>query len=112
MYYSILLNPFKYGLYSLQLISHKVLRRLVPFLFCTGWLASLFLAKTDDFYMWSAWVFSGFIGMGLFGLVAQKHLPKVLLLPTFMMMSNIAMMRGVINAMSGKRTVVWVPTRD
>ena len=112
MYYSTLLNPFKYGLYSLQLISHKVLRRLVPFLFCIGWLASLFLANTGEVYWWSAWVFSGFVGMGLFGLAAQKYLPKVLLLPTFMMMSNIAMMRGVMNAMTGKRTVVWVPTRD
>jgi len=112
MYYSTLLNPFKYGLYALQLFSHKVLRRLVPFLFAAAWLTSIGLAMRADIYLWSAWLFSGFVAVALMGLMSKKYLPRVLLLPTFLFMANIAMMRGVINAVSGKRTVVWVPTRD
>jgi len=112
MYYSTLLNPFKYGLYSLQLFSHKVLRRLVPFLFCIAWVTSIILAMRADVYLWAAWLLSGFVVFALMGLVSQKYLPRVLLLPTFLLMANVAMMRGVINAISGKRTVVWVPTRD
>lgn len=112
MHFSALLNPFKYGLYSLQLFSHKVLRRLVPFLFCTAWVASIFLAVRADVYLWSAWVFSGFVALALLGLVSQKYLPRVLLLPSFLFMANVAMMRGVINAMTGKRTVIWLPSRE
>lgn len=112
MFYSTLLNPFKYGLYSLQLFSHKVLRRLVPFLFCTAWLTSITLAMRADVYLWAASLCSGFVGLALIGLMSQKYLPRVLLLPTFLLMANVAMMRGVINAISGKRTVVWVPARD
>ncbi|MFQ5627680.1 MAG: glycosyltransferase family 2 protein, partial [bacterium] len=40
-----LLNPFQYGFYSVELFSHKVLRRLVPFFLLTAFISNILLSS-------------------------------------------------------------------
>ena len=46
-----LLNPFKYGLFSWQLFSHKLCRWLVPFFLVLAFIANAALAFSSHFYL-------------------------------------------------------------
>ena len=112
MMMSTLLNPFKFGFYSIQLFSHKVLRRLVPFLAVLFFLVSLAVAGAGPFYMaLAAAQIAGLLAAGLAWLL-QAHLPGWALIPVFIIAGNLAMALGVINVMIGKRSDRWTPARS
>ena len=49
-----LLNPLRYGFYAIVLLSHKVLRRLVPFFLLVLAVASWLLHRHHEFYLFAA----------------------------------------------------------
>ncbi len=108
-----LLNPGRSGIYALQLFSHKVLRRLVPFLMVALFLVSLTLVASGPFYL-LAFLAQAFVyGLGLIGLLvpSARKLPGVRHV-FFGLMAMTAMATGLINYYRGKRSTIWTPARD
>jgi glycosyltransferase involved in cell wall biosynthesis len=107
-----LLNPFRYGLFSWQLASHKLFRWLLPYAFMTLLVSNIFLGKTALFYR--AFLLLQLCGYGL-GLVVwalEDRLDfKVLKLPAFFLMGNAATLVAWVNFWLGEKYVVWEPSR-
>lgn len=113
MLMSELLNPFRYGIYSLQLFSHKVLRRLNPFMLVLLFAVTLCLLMQSTLY---SLTFSLQAGFYLSALLAWKinwirRVPG-LSIPLFFVMGHMAMGLGVWKAISGALpTERWSPVR-
>jgi cellulose synthase/poly-beta-1,6-N-acetylglucosamine synthase-like glycosyltransferase len=109
-----LLNPFRYGFYSLALFSHKVLRRLIPFFLLILLACSFFLRSNTPLY---AVAFAGqilFFVMALIGYFSRRTgigRLKILYIPFFYCLANAAALTAVIKVFSGKRIELWQPQR-
>jgi cellulose synthase/poly-beta-1,6-N-acetylglucosamine synthase-like glycosyltransferase len=109
-----LLNPFEYGFFSIQLFSHKVLRRLVAIPLLLISISAPTLWGRGLFYKAVTLSQLGLHSAGLLGFLAQGSRLgqlKVLSLPFFFEMVNIAALLAAINVVRGKRHAVWVPQR-
>lgn len=109
-----LLNPFQYGFFAIQLLSHKVLRRLMAIpLFVLAATAPLLWAR-GRFYRVATLLQLGLHGAALVGLLARgSRISKLKLfsLPFFFDMVNIASLVAAINVLRGKRQDIWVTQR-
>jgi cellulose synthase/poly-beta-1,6-N-acetylglucosamine synthase-like glycosyltransferase len=109
-----LLNPLRFGFYSLVLLTHKVLRRLTP-LFLAGALAgSLINVGNHPFYMWSVWAQGSFYTLAAVGgLFRSTRFGKsrIVAVPFFFCLANAAALVACIDVMRGKRVAVWQPKR-
>lgn len=112
MHFSELLNPFRHGLYSVQLISHKLLRRLTPFLVLFLMISGFGLADQGLAYPLLSSLLLAFATIGALGFAFRDRLPKLFAAPVFFVVMSVAMMLGVLNAMMGRRTVTWSPARS
>ncbi|MCK5127035.1 MAG: glycosyltransferase family 2 protein [candidate division Zixibacteria bacterium] len=107
-----LLNPFKYGLYSFKIFSHKLSRWLVPFyLFCVL-AANIFLLSSHMVY-WAA--LAGQILLYLLALTAfiVPRLNDITFfrIPFFFVMVNWSIVVSWYYFIIGKDFVVWEPTK-
>ena len=108
------LNPFKYGVFSIFLISHKLLRWLAPFPILAATLGILALA------------FAGIptgqvlvLGLALFATLAwvahffgnRRGLPAVLLAPYYFVRVNWSSLLGLLDAWRGNIQVTWQTSR-
>ena len=109
-----LLNPFEYGFFAIQLLSHKVLRRLMAIpLFVLAATAPLLWAR-GRFYRIATLLQFGFHGAALVGFLARGTRIgklKIFSLPFFFDMVNIASLVAAANVLRGKRQDVWVTQR-
>ncbi len=110
-----LLNPFRFGFYSVILFSHKVLRRLVPlilvWLFVTSWV----LADVHVFYLAASVAQTIFYALAFTGfLLRRKRLgrSKFLYIPFFYCLANMAALIAIMRLLRGKRIELWQPQRD
>jgi len=105
-----LLNPFHFGFYSLQLFSHKVLRRLVVF--------PLLLLLILVPWMWLAGGWLAVVAaleLAFYGLAAAGYLLSAtrmgrwppLALPHFFCLVNVAAMVATINVLLGRTIERW-----
>jgi cellulose synthase/poly-beta-1,6-N-acetylglucosamine synthase-like glycosyltransferase len=110
-----LLNPFRYGFYSLQLFSHKVLRRLVVFPLLLMAVVTPLLWN-DDWPFRVATVIEGlFFLAAAIGLVCSRRrlpTPKVIAVPFFFCMVNAAVLVAVWKVLFGQRIELWQPNRE
>ncbi|MEL6168261.1 MAG: glycosyltransferase family 2 protein [Pseudomonadota bacterium] len=113
MTHSHLLNPVRSGLYAVQLFSHKVLRRLVPFLMVALFVVNLALLGQGAFYQITFALQTLLYAAGLIGLLvpAARVLPGIRH-AFFGLMALGAMALGLINYYRGKRSTIWAPVRD
>jgi cellulose synthase/poly-beta-1,6-N-acetylglucosamine synthase-like glycosyltransferase len=108
-----LLNPLRYGFFSFELVSHKVLRWLVPLflvalllvnaaLLDSGWIYSLALAAQVAFYL-----------LALAGYAARRssRMPALLSIPYYFCLVNVASARGILDAFRGKTYTTWTTVR-
>lgn len=113
MAYKSLLNPLTHGWYAWQLLSHKALRRLTPFLILLLFLLNLALIGERWFYSLLAWfqiVLCVLITAAALNAWVRK-LPVVRQL-FFFAISNVAMALGLIRYMTGRRSTLWSPVRE
>jgi cellulose synthase/poly-beta-1,6-N-acetylglucosamine synthase-like glycosyltransferase len=109
-----LLNPLRHGFYSVQLFSHKVLRRQMVFPLLVLLITSSLLAASSPFYLvaiacqivFSAAALAGYLLSG-----TQFGQMKPISLPFFFCMVNIACLFATFNSLTGKRVVLWEPQR-
>ena len=105
------------GFYSLQLLSHKLFRHLVPFFLLPMLAAHLLLAVAGD-GGWGAaarWLLVphlGFYALALAGLLL-RHRPagrlRPLSVPYYFTLVNTAAFLGVLAVLAGRRLHAWTP---
>jgi cellulose synthase/poly-beta-1,6-N-acetylglucosamine synthase-like glycosyltransferase len=106
-----LLNPAKHGWVSFQLLSHKVLRWLVPFF--------LIMLFTSNAVLWSrSWyglLFGlqvAFYAFALLAMIVPMHLFwKPLGLPLYFCTLNAAALRSILEVVRGRKYAVWETAR-
>jgi cellulose synthase/poly-beta-1,6-N-acetylglucosamine synthase-like glycosyltransferase len=108
-----LLNPFRYGAFAWMLLSHKVCRWLVPW---AALLALVALAALAPVHPLAAWMTGLALAAGLLGLAGftvpeTKSLPRLLRLPAYLLMGNLAALHASLRATRGGRNAMWEPTR-
>lgn len=109
-----LLNPFRYGFYSLILFSHKVLRRLVPWFLVLSFTSSVVLSPANSFCIAAALAQSLLYCLGGCGyLLRGTNLGRArfLSLPFFYCMANAAALVASIKLLCGERIEQWQPQR-
>jgi biofilm PGA synthesis N-glycosyltransferase PgaC len=111
--------PWRYGLFSLCLFSHKVFRRLAPVflagLFAASWTLSaryppffwLSLAQCGFYFLPAALVESGFLRAAAF-----KPLRKPIATAYYFTLGNVGTFLGILDFILGKRVSKWSATRQ
>jgi cellulose synthase/poly-beta-1,6-N-acetylglucosamine synthase-like glycosyltransferase len=110
-----LLNPRKHGFYSVQLLCHKVLRRLMVVPLAAMWLTSLLAArKGGRFWLLAAAAQSGGYALGAIGLVVRVpgKVGRFVQLASYFVMINAASAVAVWNLLRGRRITTWEPARS
>ena len=109
-----LLNPFRYGFYSAQLLWHKVLRRTMVFPLLVVLLLDPFLLGRGDLYRWLMAAQLAVYGAALVHVVVRRT-PlgrlKLLSIPFFFCLVNAAVLVATWNIVRGYRIDVWEPKR-
>lgn len=113
MVLSELLDPFKYGVYSLQLFSHKVLRRLTPFLLLIFFVVNGLICDTGTWYLFTWWAQIVLYGLAVVAwrTPTMRRVPGIGI-PLFFVSGHLAMGMGVIKAMRGGISNKWTPVRS
>lgn len=109
-----MLNPFKAGFYAVQLVSHKVLRYLVPVLLVTLLAASIALARTSIFFaVIAAAQLLFFLTAALSGVLEHFGVSNRLLsLPRYFVLTNLAALLAFYEFLKGNRYAHWEPIRE
>jgi hypothetical protein len=109
-----MMNPFKSGFYAIQLLSHKLLRYAIP-LFLVGALASaIWLSETSMAFALITMVQVAFYAAGTLGwiLVKTGWNIRLLTIPFYFILGNIAIVRGFAKFLRGERYAKWEPARS
>ena len=108
-----LLNPLRWGLYSIQLISHKLLRYTIPFFLIMAFITSLTLFNLSPFYKASVIVQTLFYGAAFSGLVLERFSLRssLLALPQYFVIANLASLAGFYRFLTGAKYRTWNPVR-
>ena len=105
------LNPVRYGLFSFQVWSHKVMRWLVPAFMVLLLVASVALARVHPLYAWA--LAAQCVG---YGTVLAAHVaPRLRVyapvrLAYFFVQVNLALGRAGLAFLRGRRIVTWDPS--
>jgi hypothetical protein len=110
-----LLLPWRGGFYSIQVLSHKVLRRFLPFFLSTALAASVWLVTASS--VW--WLVLGpqllFYGLAVGGWLGRGHAwgrARPLWIPYYFCLVNAAAAVAVVSVLSGVRFERWEVTRE
>jgi len=105
------LNPFKFGWFSFQVMSHKLMRWLVPWFMLLALISNILVVGDSSIYCISLFL------QGLFYLVALLPLKFTSLrdssafkLPFFFLQVNKAIAHATVRFLSGTRMTVWTPS--
>jgi cellulose synthase/poly-beta-1,6-N-acetylglucosamine synthase-like glycosyltransferase len=109
-----LLNPLRGGFYSIELLSHKVMRYLVPVFLAMTLASSLALAGRAPFYTLAAVAQVAFYAAAAFGwLLGRAGLrSRLLALPAYFVLSNAAAVVAFYKFLRGERYARWEPIRE
>jgi len=104
-----LMNPLRYGIFSWQLISHKLLRWLVPLFMAIAFIANMVLGFSKRVYL------VVFICHVLFYVMPSLSYTmglrsSLIKIPYFFVLVNRAIAVAWLNYIKGQRYVIWTPT--
>lgn len=120
------LNPFKYGMFSLSLFVNKVLRRMLPLslilLFLSSAALSLgdaeFLGPLGQFYFRIAFIMQAlFYLTAFFYPLVFRHITllkinKLVSIAYYFCIGNYGMLLGVLDFATGKKVKSWTPKKN
>ncbi len=112
--YREVLSISKHGLFAFQMISHKVLRYVIPvFLFCLL-VANFWLLEAREIFYYSFFGQVVFYLSSLIGWGANRLNIKIgpLAIPYYFTLVNVASIAGFVRFMAGGTQVVWDPQRN
>ncbi|MDT5063406.1 MAG: hypothetical protein QOH63_3865 [Acidobacteriota bacterium] len=110
-----MMNPFRSGFYAVQLISHKVLRYLVPVFLLIIFFSSLALAPRSLLYALLALAQICFYAAAFLSwLIESKGFRRnrLLALPQYFVLANLASLIAFYKFLSGERYARWEPIRE
>jgi cellulose synthase/poly-beta-1,6-N-acetylglucosamine synthase-like glycosyltransferase len=112
--YRRILNPFRHGLFAWQMISHKVLRYIVPIWLMMAYVASYFLTGYSEIYQIAFLGQSSFYLVALVGWAAGRMGLKIgpLAIPYYFVLANVALLFAFLKHQRGQAHVVWEPIRQ
>lgn len=106
------LNPFKFGLFSFQVFSHKIMRWLVPWFMILLLITSIPLWNENIFYSLILLGQLSFYLIASIGfLIKPLRSNKLIKLPFFFIQVNFALFHASILYLSGKRITKWEPSK-
>lgn len=105
------LNPFRHKLFAFQVISHKLMRWLVPWFLLSLLLTNALLASSSLFYAAIMLAQIAFYGLAL----ASHYIPSLLKNPIaklvyFFVQVNLALFDASCKFLAGERFTVWQPS--
>lgn len=106
------LNPFRYGLFSWQVFSHKLMRWLVPWFLLLLLIASVSLATEHWFYrlaLLGQVIFYLIVLLGSLSAQSRQHM--LVKVPYFFVQVNIAIAHASLEFLRGRRITVWQPSK-
>lgn len=111
-----LLNPFKYGIFSLELLSHKLLRWLTPFLLLLLFLTNIFLLHTHfifrlTFLLELITVFIALIHWLFLNSKKSAGIFSYFESIFYFYLVNLALLFAWVKFISGKREIIWEPSK-
>ena len=109
-----LLNPFRFGFFAVELLSHKLLRWLVPIMLVTILALNAVLCDRHLIYQVVFCLQLLFYSLAVVGNLLHKtrqDLPMILYIPFYFCLVNIACARGIVEAYIGKTYTTWSTAR-
>jgi len=101
---------FTRGFYSVELLSHKLVRHFVPLFMIPLFAASILLARVHPFYALALIGQAAIYGLAILGAVTRNsplgH-AKALAVPYYFCFVNAAALFGIVAVFSGRRTRAW-----
>lgn len=114
IYMKELFNFFRYGVFSLELFSHKILRLLMPALLAGLLTVSFILSGRAVFFLSFAVMQTLFYCAATAGYILQmksKKISKNLYIPLFFCVTNLGVLLGIIKFFNGQKKSIWEPAR-
>jgi glycosyltransferase involved in cell wall biosynthesis len=112
-----MLNPFKYGLFSWQIFSHKLCRWLVPFAMIVAFVSNVFLIANSYSISTSTSILyiCAFISQLIFYVVAllgiyNSFTKSFLKIPSFFVLVNLSILYAWFRYFKGEHLVRWNPS--
>ena len=108
-----LLNPFRFGFFSFKLISHKLLRWIVPAFLLAAFLSNIVLVAVDSTYWLYLVVQLVFYSLAALGAILRGRgsLSIVLYVPYYFCLVNYASAVGIFEAYKGNTYTTWTTAR-
>lgn len=108
-----MLNPVRSGFYAVQLLSHKVMRYLVPFFLMGLFIGSAVLASGALFYrMMFAAQLAGYACPALAWMLDRVGIrSRLLAFPQYFILANLASLIACYQFLRGERYARWEPIR-
>jgi len=109
-----LLDPRDHGFYALQLVSHKLLRRLMAVPLVALGATSAKLARRGTAYRVTCCAEAAVLGLGAAGMLLERRrrCGPLLAMPAYFCLVNLASLRALSNVIGGRRIDSWEPRRQ
>ncbi|MBV1920244.1 MAG: glycosyltransferase [Pseudomonadales bacterium] len=105
-----LFNPRNYGIYSLCLLSHKFIRRFVPFFGFLLLPVNILLVNAGDVFVAMLLLQIVFYSVAVLSLLDEgKRLPKIFSMAGYILLSSVGLGVGIVQFFQGKRFTFWSP---
>ena len=104
------LNPLRHGFFAWQMVSHKVMRWMVPVFLAVALIANLLLFE-DLFFRYLLYAQVAFYGMAVAGSIDTRFLGRAFpfYLPAYFCATNLGALFGLWSFVSGRRISTWKP---
>lgn len=111
-----LLHPLRYGVFSVQIISHKLLRWLVPLFMLALLIANMAIAGEKPIYALTLALQALFYVFALLGhllshILRGRAAPRILTIPYYFCLVNLASAMGIADAYRGRTYTTWATAR-
>jgi cellulose synthase/poly-beta-1,6-N-acetylglucosamine synthase-like glycosyltransferase len=108
-----LMNPLRHGGFAIELLSHKLLRWLVPGFLVVLFLANVVLATDSAYYRATLASQCLFYLLAALGWLLRRRpwLPRVIAIPYYFCLVNVASAVGIFDAHRGKTYTTWTTAR-
>jgi cellulose synthase/poly-beta-1,6-N-acetylglucosamine synthase-like glycosyltransferase len=104
-----LLNPFRFPLISVSILSHKIFRWLTPYFMIVLFISNYLLLKESSFYKITLYCQLIFYFFGVVGFVAERNSYRIPIASQAFsfLLANIGFFFGVLKALFGQKIVAY-----